>query len=254
MTMVDGAPLRAGFWRRIGALLVDSMVVLLPLQILVAILFAQTNGAVQGNFGFVSTICAPLSSIPAGLQPPPPTDVNSVSECRSSLFGFETSRALTVGTVVQKDNVTSGRYMTYALDADGKPTTPFDVTWLALLVLLIYLIFLESRSGATVGKRLLGMRVIDPANPARVGIPLGKAVIRNLAMWIGAIPALLMMIMILFLSTDPLGAMSGSGFWLAFTAAALIEIAWFIWIIVSVSKKRDPIYDRIAGTSVLRTS
>lgn len=34
----------------------------------------------------------------------------------------------------------------------------------------------------------------------------------------------------------------------------MIQLAWLIWIIVSVSNKRDPIYDRIAGTSVLRTS
>ena len=140
MTITDGAPARAGFWRRVGALLIDFIIVLLPLQILVAILFAQTNGAVQGNVGFFTRICAPVSSIPEGLQPPPPANANSVNECRSGFFGFETSRTLSIGTVVQKNNVRSGHYMTYALDAAGKPTTPFNMNWLAMLALLTYLI------------------------------------------------------------------------------------------------------------------
>lgn len=170
------------------------------------------------------------------------------------LFGFETSRTLSVGTVVEQGNTTTGHFLTYALDADGKPTSPFDMTWVAMLALLIYLIAMEWRRGATIGKRALGMTTIDTAAPSHIGIPLRKAITRQLAMWIGAIPALLVMIKVLFLSDDPLTSMSGDAFWLAFAVALGIEIAWFIWIIVSVSKKRDPIYDRIAGTSVLRTT
>lgn len=253
MTSTESAPVRAGFWRRVGALLIDSIIILLPLQILVAILFAQTNGAVQSNFGITTRICATIDHLPEGLQPPPPASINSITECRGSLFGFETSRTLSVGTVVEQGNTTTGRFLTYALDADGNPTSPFDMTWVAMLALLVYVISMEWRRGATVGKRLLGMRTVDTAAPSQIGIPLRKAITRQLAMWIGTIPAFLVMIKVLFLSDDPLNAMSGSGFWLAFAVALLIEIAWFIWIIVSVSKKRDPIYDRIAGTSVLRT-
>ncbi|MDR7221558.1 RDD family protein [Aminobacter aminovorans] len=108
MTSVEGAARRAGFWRRVGALMIDSIIILLPLQILVAILFAQTNGAVQGNFGITLTICAPVEHLPEGLQPPPPADANSATECRSSLFGFETSRTLSVGTFVEQGNTTTG--------------------------------------------------------------------------------------------------------------------------------------------------
>ena len=42
---------RAGFWRRLLAFIIDMAVVLIPLQIVVTILFAQTNGAIQGSFG-----------------------------------------------------------------------------------------------------------------------------------------------------------------------------------------------------------
>jgi hypothetical protein len=39
-------PARAGFWRRAVAVFIDAAIILLPLQIVVAILFAQTNGLV----------------------------------------------------------------------------------------------------------------------------------------------------------------------------------------------------------------
>jgi len=251
MTGTEDASLRAGFWRRVGALVIDSIIIFLPLQILVAILFAQTNGNIQGGF-FVSTECHSVSAFPEGLQPPPPADANFANQCKSSFFGFPTAHVLVVSAVTQTGNMTTSRSFNYPLDASGKPTNAFDMGWVAILVLVLYLIAMEWRSGATVGKRLLKMRAFEAGNTTGVGIPLSKAVIRNLAMWIGIIPALLVMAKILFFTADPLTAMTGSGFWLAFAVAFAIEVAWLVWIIVSVSRKSDPIYDRLAGTSLVR--
>ncbi|MBA8902163.1 RDD family protein [Phyllobacterium sp. P30BS-XVII] len=55
---------RAGFWRRVWALFFDSVIVFLPLQILVIVLYAQTNGAIQGTFGFTTSICQDVSVLP----------------------------------------------------------------------------------------------------------------------------------------------------------------------------------------------
>lgn len=250
MTVSENASSRAGFWRRVGALIIDSIIIFLPLQILVAILFAQTNGNVHGGF-FVSTECHSVSAIPDGLRPPPPPDANFANQCKSSFFGFPTAHVLVVGVVTKTDNITTTRSFNYPLDASGKPTNALDMSWIGMLVLLLYLIAMEWRSGATVGKRVLKMRVFEADNITGVGVPLSKAVIRNLAMWIGMIPALLLMIKILFFTADPLTAMSRSGFWLAFVVAFAIEVAWIIWIVVSVSRRSDPIYDRIAGTSLV---
>jgi hypothetical protein len=43
---------RAGFWRRLLSLIVDVIVVMLPFQILAAVLFTATGGTVQMDSGF----------------------------------------------------------------------------------------------------------------------------------------------------------------------------------------------------------
>jgi hypothetical protein len=45
--------------------------------------------------------------------------------------------------------------------------------------------------------------------------------------------------------------MEGS-FFVWFSLAAILAVAWLVWIIVQVARKLDPIYDKIAGTAVLR--
>lgn len=252
MAFVEGAAARAGFWRRVGALLIDSIIILLPLQILVAVLFALTNGTVQGNFGFVTTICSQTDSLPERLQPPPPQGFNIATECRSSLLGFETSRTLTLGVFTQKDNVTTGQVQAYSLGSEGNQVDAIRVNWTAVLLLLVYLIVMEWRSGATLGKRLLGIRTVDSLDPSRIGIPFRKAVLRQLAIWIGAVPSLLLLIVALG-SNSPENLATNNMFWFGLVAAVMIELLWFIWIIVSISNKRDPVYDRIAATAVLRT-
>lgn len=253
MTNIEDTHRRAGFWRRFAAFIIDFLIVLVPLQIAVAILFAMTNGSIQGSFGIVSRVCQPLAQAPAGLVPPPPADANTATECESSFFGLPTSRDLTIGTVQQEGNTTTGLYYTYSLDGDGKPNNAVQTDWIAILALLAYLIAMEHRTGATIGKRALGLRAVPTHAPSQIGLSLKQAAIRNFAQFIGMVPALLVLFIFLFVAMDPLTAMESSSFWTLFTIAIIIQLAWVIWIIVSVSNKRDPIYDRIAGTSVLRT-
>ena len=62
---------RAGFWRRWLALLIDTIIVALPFQMLAAVLFAMTAGMVQMDSGLFSS-CEVGKIIPQGLDPPPP--------------------------------------------------------------------------------------------------------------------------------------------------------------------------------------
>ncbi|MBB6465373.1 putative RDD family membrane protein YckC [Aminobacter lissarensis] len=253
MTDVESAPVRAGFWRRVGALVIDCLVVLVPLQIVVVVLFAMSNGSIQGSFGFVSRVCQTVAQAPSGLEPPPPADANTFTECEIGFFGLPTARTLAIGTVKQEGNTTSGRFITYALDAQGNPVNAFTTDWIAILAVAVYLIAMERRSGATIGKRTLGIRAVPTNTPGQIGLPLRQAVIRQAAKWIGMIPAMLFAVVVFFVLEDPFAAMETQGYWTMFAIAAAIQIAWLLWIIISVSTKRDPIYDRIAGTSVLRT-
>lgn len=251
MTDAGDPPLRAGFWRRVGALVIDSIVIFLPLQILVVILFTLTNGNVQGGF-LVSTECRSVGNIPEGLQPPPPANANFANLCTSKFFGFPAVHMLVVGIASQKDNTTTTVSMSYPLDADGNPTNALDMNWAGVVLLTLYLIAMEWRSGATIGKRLLKMKVVEAGSIANGGIRLSRALKRNLAMWIGAIPALLIYTKVIFFSADPMAVMTSRGFWLTAIVALLIQAGWLIWITVSVSRKDDPIYDRLAKTSLIR--
>jgi hypothetical protein len=50
---------------------------------------------------------------------------------------------------------------------------------------------------------------------------------------------------------DPEAFWTG-GFFAWFMAAGLLGMMWYLWVAIQVARKRDPIYDRIAGTAVLR--
>lgn len=263
MTSTESAPVRAGFWRRVGALLIDSIVaaiLLIPIQVLVAVLFLQTNGAVQGNLGLAFLSCEPVNQIPLTLEPSPPADFTLSVDCTASFFGLHASRALTVVKTEQDNGKTSMLSWNYSLGPDGHQVDAFDVSWVGGLVFFAYLVLMETWRDATVGKQVLNIRTVDVRSPSIVGLPLRKAVSRQLAMMIGIIPAFIAAYWwesTLFangadMATDISETLSAS--YIATNAiTGVIEIAWLIWIIVSVSKKRDPIYDRIAGTSVLRT-
>jgi uncharacterized RDD family membrane protein YckC len=261
---------RAGFWRRLGALIVDLLVVTLPLQALVIVLFAQTNGVVQGTFGIVLKSCQPLAELPIGLDPPPPEGFNSIVDCRTSFFGLDMARVLVVSKVTQDGAVTTSIFQSYAIGADGHPTEAYSTDWIAILLFFAYLISMEHRSGATLGKRMLGIRTFDTAGKltlgfrtfdaaflSRAGIPLRKAVLRQLAIVIGSGPliagGIVAVAVMSFGGVDP-AAIFSSGVYVPYMIlAAAINVVWFVWIAVSVSRKRDPIYDRLVGTAVLRT-
>lgn len=252
---VSGLP-RVGFWRRFLALIIDMAIILIPLQAVVTVLYANTNGVIQGNFGFTITSCSPLTQIPDGLQPAPPEGINGAAECRTSFLGFDINRVLIVSKTTQSGNVTTSVSQSYALDANGLPSDGvFDVTWVAVLLLLAYLVIMEIRSGRTLGKRATGIKVIDAAAPDRVGISAGKALGRQVMMWIGLAPGFIAPIALSgFFSTAELEPFfNGPYFVPALILIGLIGFGWALWIVISLVRKVDPIYDRIAGTSVLRT-
>ncbi|NGO49594.1 RDD family protein [Allomesorhizobium camelthorni] len=246
---------RAGFWRRAAAFLIDMAVVLVPLQDVLAVLFAQTNGAFQGSFGLKFTTCMPVEKLPDGLQPPPPVGYNRIVDCKTSLFGFDTARTLTVAKETQTGNTRSGVFQTYALGADGMPKDDvLYVNWIAVLALFAYLILLESRLGATLGKRCVSVKVIDTSDETRVGLPARKATTRQLSKLIGSVPAIVFGL-ILFSQVggveDLQTVLVAWWFNLASLGAWLIGAAWALWIIVSLVRKKDPVYDRLAGTAVV---
>ncbi len=226
---------RAGFWHRLIAAVIDGFTVALPLQILVVILFLVTNGHVQGSAGFTTTRCVAVSVVP-------PPGFNSTRECRTSFLGFDTAHTLVLDSVSQDGTVNTSSSTKYTLGPDGRPNDAFIIDGFYWVLSLAYLIILEYRFGQTLGKYIVSIRTIDVDVPERVGIPLKKAVFRQLAMLVvmmlPLLPALLSMLFISLTMTPII-------------VSLLLMLAWYLWIIISIVERRDPIYDQLAGTAVI---
>jgi uncharacterized RDD family membrane protein YckC len=244
---------RAGFWRRILSIIIDFIIVMLPFQILAAVLFALTAGMVQMNGGLTLTTCENGTEIPGSLDPPPPHDSNFTRVCRTSLFGATTGAVLTVGRVTRKGATTTTVNQSYALDKNGTPIRATSIDSIVDLVLLAYLVGMVWKSGRTLGARVVGVRVVDAEYPDTPGVPLRKAIIRYLAMFVGALPACALWVYRYVVAKGSADAMFTADAFRWFTITAIVGALWTIVLIIQIVSKRDPVYDRLAGTAVLLT-
>jgi hypothetical protein len=237
--------LRAGFWRRFFAISIDSILITLPLQFLAIWLYPATGGAVQSS-GFTAE-CSNIQRLDLKLEPPPSPHANFARICKSSVFGFETSRTIIVGRIIHNGNFTKSTYDTYYLGTNGQSRSIVHLDWIAALVLFGYLIILESRTGVTFGKYICGIVVVSWRFPGP-GIPLLNAIIRQLASWSGLIP-ILVFFFFDYLTEDENGRAAGEGAF--FLIAMGLCGLWYIWNSILVIAKRDPIYDWLARVAVL---
>jgi uncharacterized RDD family membrane protein YckC len=242
---------RAGFWRRFLSFLIDCIVVILPFQLLAAILFSVSAGTIQMNTGFAH-ICAPEKDIPQGLDPPPPHDANFANVCRTSFFGATTGAVLTVARVTRQGHSATWVSQGYMLDKDGTPIKGTSIDGIVNLALLAYLFGMVWKTGRTLGARVVSVRVVDVANPDAAGVPLGKTIIRYLAILIGAVPVLALFLYQNATKGGDADAMFTAGFVQWFVVAGVIGAIWMIVLLVQIAWKSDPFYDRLAGTAVLR--
>src|SRR5689334_5290939 len=222
MASSKSAPLqpRAGLYRRCGAALIDAIVVSAAIQLLVAALFAATHGTVQTTSGFHVKNCqrkVAIADLPKDLDPSPPERPESAVICRISFFGLETARRLTVSRSAKGGGDSEETARTYMLDADDRPKQGISLDWVLFTAFLLYLAAFEHRFGATVGKRMLGLRVVDAGAPDRSGVPLRNAMIRNVLIWGWALP------------TES---------WLP--APGVLGFAWCLWILIQGDRKVDP--------------
>ena len=242
---------RAGFWRRWLAILIDGIIVMFPFQILAAVLFAMTAGMIQMDSGFFSS-CDAASSIPQDLNPPPPHDSNFAQVCHVTLLGWPTGATLTVGRVTREGAATTTVSQGYMLDRHGTPINGTSIDWIVELVFIAYLVGMVWKTGQTLGAGIVGVRVIDTANPSISGIPLRKVIVRYLAMIIGALPAFALLIYQRTAVGGSADAMFIGDFFRWFALAGVLGALWVLLLIVQIARKSDPVYDRLAGTAVVR--
>jgi RDD family len=242
---------RAGFWRRWLATLIDTIVIVFPFQVLAAVLFSMTAGMVQMDNGFY-TFCAGVKTVPPFLNPPPPHDSNFARVCRVSFFGAPTGAILTVGRITREGATTMSVSHGYMLDNNGNPIDGLSIDWIVMLAFLTYLIVMIWKTGRSVGARILGTKVIDVADPGASGVPIRKAIIRYLAMAIGFVPAFALLIYQYAAHGGAADAMFPAGFFRWFMYAGGLALLWGVVLMFQIAAKKDPVYDRLAGTAVVK--
>lgn len=242
---------RAGCWRRWLATLIDSIVVMLPFQFLAAVLFAVTAGTVQMDSGFYH-FCAPTKTVPQSLDPAPPRDSNFAQVCRVSFFGAPTGAILTVGRTTREGSTTTTVSQGYMLDKDGNPIHGTSIDWIVWLAFLVYLVGMVWKTGRTFGARIVGVRVVDTAKPGASEVPIRKAIVRYLAMAIGYVPMFVVLIYQYAVTGGSADAMFTGNFFRWFMYAGGLGVVWGVVLTFQIVRKSDPVYDRLAGTAVVR--
>jgi hypothetical protein len=243
---------RAGFWRRLFSILIDLVVVVVPFQIVVAVLFAATSGHVQMTSGIAFQTCSKPTGQYGTLVPPPPPGSNFAQDCSVYFFGAQTARVLVVGRVTQDGATRNVVSRGYSLDRDGHPVDAVSVDWIAMLTLLVYWLLMETGTGATLGQRVTRSRVIDVLAPHARGVSLRKIFVRYLMMGAAATPMLAVLIVYAVRFGPDIVAMAQGDFFTWFLVAGMLTLVWVCYVFVQVGRRRDPIYDRVAGTAVVR--
>jgi uncharacterized RDD family membrane protein YckC len=243
---------RAGFWRRWLGTLIDWIVVAVPFQVLAVILFAMTSGMVQMHGGLFFNACDVAKTIPQSLDPPPPHDSNFARICRISLFGAPTGITLTVGRMTRDGLTTKTVTQSYMLDRNGNPIKGISLDWIALLTFLAYLVGMIWKRGRTIGGQVVGVKVVDTAEPDRSWVAMHKAIVRYLAIAIGFVPGLALLIYQRSITSGNADDMFTEGFFRWLIVAGLLGLVWSVLLIIQIARKGDPVYDRLAGTAVVR--
>jgi len=243
---------RGGFWRRWAATLIDWIVVAFPFQVVAAVLFPMTSGMIQMHGGLFINSCAAVTTIPKSLSPPPPHDANFAQVCHVSLFGATTGVTLTVGRTTREASTTKTVTQGYMLDQAGNPIDGFSLDWIVVSAFVVYLVWMIWKTGRTVGARIVRVRIVDTANAEMSGVPILKVIGRHLAMFAGFVPALALLLYQRLNTDGSADAMFTDHFFQWFIFSGLVAAIWCVLLVVQVARKSDPVYDRLAGTAVVR--
>jgi hypothetical protein len=238
---------RGGFWRRALAVIIDVAAIGIVLQLAALVLFPLSNGRVQFSAGaFQAFNCQRLEAAPEGVSIPAEFGVNSITDCRQSLFGLTAARGLNLNRITQDGAVTKVVQIRHMLDVNGKPVRgwPLEIFILPLLIGLRYGL---DHGGGSLGRRICGIRLADamdglePSSASVSGRYLALA-LPLLPLWIWSARAAL------FPGSVP---SSTATHWLWIVTGFPLLIA-ALEAADSIVRRGDTFYDRFAQTAVLR--
>jgi hypothetical protein len=234
---------------RLGALLLDFLIVLAVAQLAITAAHHLSRGSYQGAAGLAFVDCKQAGKVPT-LTPAPPADYNFAVHCQRSLLGLDMANWIAVGKVVSRGEAGFDKeHRQFALgpqyEQAPEPITILGDGWI-VAAFLLYLPLADWLFGATTGKRIVGLRTIAVGRTERRGLPFGRTILRYLAMNAGIIVPSLILAAYQFITLDFEGSVS-VGRWLY-----LLMGGWILWNLGLLVAGLEPLYDRAAGTSVVR--
>lgn len=232
--------MRAGFWRRLGALFVDFIVLSAIIQIAAFVLYPLSNGRLQAD-GLIRMVnCQSLAAPPAGVTVPQEFAAGPLKDCRIGLLGLEYGHYLEVEPPSGDDPWTK------LLDRNGNAATVLSLDLLMLPLLMLWRAFADGRSSQTLGRQAAGLKVVTGED----GAPgFGTALLRQLFLWWP------MLLGLPFDVRSPLSGnfeFSGAGF--TVNIAEILGLTIFVWFVIAavmIARRQDPLHDRWAGTRVV---
>lgn len=253
---------RGNFWRRLGAVVIDWGVVGIGLCVIASLGYSLTAGEIrmaQPPLAFTS--CLPADAAPEGFDPAAPVPgfppdlqrevlgdpstfrADVVSDCRVTLFGSEVDRKASIA-----ETSATQRFYILPVDPEFRITQPWIyLDFLFGLAMLASLALLEGLTGASLGKRVVGLRVYG-----RGGRPasLGAAFVRNLILWGPAAAFGLLSLAAqsgLFVMGDMTPLVVGM------IGMSVIFALWPVALLVGLlASGGQPFWDNIAGVRVAR--
>lgn len=157
----EARPARAAFWLRAIALGVDLLVVNLIVAAIGLIAVPVTGGTVRVGAAtvFNRVDCVRVERLPSGHEELRGVALGDVRQCKWSVLGFAHDWSLVVRETAQAGETLRSHQVRIPVDPAGNPRGAFYLDSLVPLVLALYLLAFELRTGTTPGKRLAGVRV-----------------------------------------------------------------------------------------------
>lgn len=234
------------FWRRVAAGVIDIGLGVLVASLAAVLLYAASDGKLRSSTLVKTIACQPQAGISVkvlqGVTVPPGARPVAAKLCVISLAGQETARYVTVELLAQEGEVTRSLAFSRPVDRKGEPVAPVILDWAYPLAFILIVSLAEALFGATLGKRLAGLKVGSETGGR---LSIGGALLRNLVIY-GGVALVMIAPLVVALTGLRLPQIAYYG---AVGVFGLLVLAPFAMLAEGGARA---MYDRWAGSTVAR--
>lgn len=248
---------RAGFWDRATAIAVDLLIINLVIAVIGLALTGVADAKVRVNNTVLNVVdCTAAGPVPAGLALPSGFEAGDARRCTRSVLGIAHDWEFVVSEkATAAEDPKDRRRIRLPIDRMGQPVQVFYLDDLRLIVLGVYLFVLEWRFGASLGKRVFGMRVQSLGGAPLDMVQTGKRILPRLVVLLGAsmTDSTIGSTEVYWISVNLMTTRSIADFGVWSDVLSLLALAYLISFIVATVRRSLPLHDWWAGTDAVRS-